>query len=115
MKLHSIALVALSAALFTSVFAQKKPLEPSVYDSWKSIQGTKLSNDGNWLSYRLVPQEGDAVQWIKALGGGKDVTVERGNLALAQDSKYAVGMIVPKLEDTKKAQREKKKPEDMPK
>lgn len=115
MKLRSLALFAFVAVSVGAAFAQKKPLDANVYDSWKSIMGTKLSNDGNWLSYRITPQEGDAAQHIKALGGGKDILVERGNLALTYDSKFAVGMVAPKLEDTKKAQREKKKPEEMPK
>jgi dipeptidyl aminopeptidase/acylaminoacyl peptidase len=115
MKIHSIALFACAAISVGVAPAQKKPLDAGVYDSWKSIQGTKLSNDGSWLSYRIVPQEGDATQHLRALGGGKDFVVERGNLALSSDSKFAVGMVAPKFEDTRKAQREKKKPEDMPK
>jgi len=98
-----------------SAFGQKKPLDASVYDGWKSIQGAKLSNDGNWLVYRVAAQEGDAVCYLRSLNGGKDVSVERANLAISNDSKFAFGLVVPKLEDTKKAQREKKKPEDMPK
>jgi dipeptidyl aminopeptidase/acylaminoacyl peptidase len=115
MKLHIFSVLALSFTLFGHAAAQKKPLDSSAYDIWKSVQGTKLSSDGNWLSYRLVPQDGDAVQFIKGLNGGKDQTIERGNLTLTQNSKFAIGLVVPKIEDTKKATREKKKPEDMPK
>lgn len=115
MNMQLFALVACATVSVGVASAQKKPLDAGVYDSWKSIQGTKLSNDGNWLSYRIVPQEGDAVQHLKGLGGGKDIVVERGNLTLTSDSKFAVGMVVPKFEDTRKATREKKKPEDMPK
>lgn len=115
MKLQTFAVFVFAAISVGAAIAQKKPLDANVYDSWNSISGTKLSNDGNWLSYRIVPQEGDAVQHIKALGGGRDVLVERGNLALTYDSKFAVGLVAPKLEDTKKAQREKKRPEEMPK
>ncbi len=115
MKLRSLALLAFATVCIGVAGAQKKPLDASVYDSWKSVVGTKLSNDGNWLSYRVSPQEGDAVQHIKALGGGKDIVIERGNLSLTHDSKFAVGFVAPKVEDTKKAQREKKKPDEMPK
>ena len=115
MKFRTIACFAFAAISVGAAFAQKKPLDASVYDSWRTVQGARLSNDGSWLSFRLVPQEGDAVQQIRALSGGKDATIERGNLQLTHDSKFAVGMISPKLADTKKAQREKKKPEDMPK
>jgi dipeptidyl aminopeptidase/acylaminoacyl peptidase len=107
---------AVAISLFgASVQAQKKPLDHSVYDSWNSVQGAKLTPAGDFLIYRIVPQEGDAVQHIRSLAGGKDTVIERGNLSLTFDGKYAVGFVVPKLADTKKAQREKKKPEEMPK
>ena len=117
MRLHSISLFAVAAMSlsFASGQGSKKPLDANVYDSWNSIQGAKLSREGDWLTFRIVPQEGDAVQHFRGLNGGKDLSVERGNLSLTHDGKFAVGTIVPKLADTKKAQREKKKPEDMPK
>src|SRR5262245_55627843 len=37
----------------------KKPIAHDVYDGWKSIQGTKLSRDGIWVAYALIPQDGD--------------------------------------------------------
>ncbi|OJU62695.1 MAG: hypothetical protein BGO01_09790 [Armatimonadetes bacterium 55-13] len=115
MKLQSFAISAVILVLAGSAFGQKKVLDSSVYDSWKSLQGAKLSNDGAWLSYRIAPQEGDAVGHLKALPSGNDIVVERASLTFSNDSKYAVGLIVPKDEDLKKAKREKKKPEDMPK
>ena len=39
--------------------AAKKPITHDVYDSWKTIQGTKLSRDGVWAAYALTPQDGD--------------------------------------------------------
>ncbi|MFT6828676.1 MAG: hypothetical protein ACJAZV_001969, partial [Roseivirga sp.] len=38
--------------------AQKKPLTHDVYDDWKSIQSTNISNDGNWAAYAINPQAG---------------------------------------------------------
>lgn len=51
----SVAVVVLlwlgAAAAFAQQNApQKKPLTHDVYDSWKSIQGTRLSADGVWLA-----------------------------------------------------------------
>ena len=31
--------------------AGKRPLSYDVVDSWKAIQGTELSHDGQWLAY----------------------------------------------------------------
>jgi hypothetical protein len=43
----------------TNAAQKKKPITHDVYDTWKSIQGTKVSADGIWLAYALTPQEGD--------------------------------------------------------
>src|SRR5512135_358068 len=37
----------------------KKPLSYDAYDGWRSIQGTELARDGQWLVYALTPQDGD--------------------------------------------------------
>jgi hypothetical protein len=36
--------------------AGKRPVTYDVYDSWKSIQGTTLSRDGQWLAYAVTAQ-----------------------------------------------------------
>jgi hypothetical protein len=47
-------LAVLAALLFCSsqIFAQeaaKRPLDHEVYDSWRSITGRQLSDDGAWI------------------------------------------------------------------
>ena len=37
----------------------KKPLDHTVYDSWKSIGERMISNDGQFVVYTVNPQEGD--------------------------------------------------------
>src|SRR5262249_33979985 len=37
----------------------KRPLTHNDYDSWSLIQSQKLSRDGNFLAYALVPEEGN--------------------------------------------------------
>src|SRR3990172_5447895 len=36
--------------------AAKRPITYEVVDYWRSIQGTRLSNDGRWLAYSLTSQ-----------------------------------------------------------
>jgi hypothetical protein len=48
---------AAGASLFAA--GAKKPISYDAYDGWRSIQGTQLSRDGQWLVYALVPQDGD--------------------------------------------------------
>ena len=41
-------------------YAQKKPLDHTVYDTWESLGTRQFSNDGNWAAYSINQQEGDA-------------------------------------------------------
>ncbi len=34
----------------------------SVYDSWKSVNQTVISDNGEWISYTINPQQGDG--WL---------------------------------------------------
>ncbi len=103
--------------LFASMaFSQKKPLDASAYDIWKSVRSVALSNNGKWLMYTVAPQDGDVVVEIKATDGSKSYAIDRGSPAsFTEDCRFVVATVVPKNEDTKKARRAKAKPEDMPK
>src|SRR4051794_11597909 len=62
-----------AAALIPVSFAQtKRPLNHSDYDSWRSISGERLSNDGKFLVYGVFPQEGDGEIVIRNLVTGKE-------------------------------------------
>lgn len=96
--------------------SEKKPLTHEVYDSWKSIQSIRLSNNGKWLLYISAPQEGDNTVFVKATDGSKVYSFDRGsNVRFTEDSQHVIATIIPKREDTLKATREKVKPEDRPK
>src|SRR5438874_7111302 len=59
--------------LLTVSFAQsKRPLNHRDYDSWRSIAGQKLSNDGKFLAYGVFPQDGDGVVIVRNLVTGKE-------------------------------------------
>jgi len=96
--------------------AQKKVLDHSVYDDWKAVRSVSLSDDGKWFACVVAPQEGDAVLQVKAADGGKAMTLDRvSTYRFSGDSKFLVATVIPKLADTKKARRDKAKPDDMPK
>ncbi len=96
--------------------AQKKPLDHSVYDSWKSVQGTQLSDDGKWILFRIAPQEGDAVAEIRSTSGDKKHLIPRaGNVQFSQDAKYVIATVVPGFIEARDARRAKVKAEDLPK
>lgn len=69
--------LAFVAVTFTT-FSQKKVLDPSVYNDWKSISQTKLSEDGSFAAYQIKPHRGDGyVYWVNTETKKKD-SVFRG-------------------------------------
>ena len=99
----------------SAVFAQKKPLDHSVYDGWKAVRGASISDDGAWVLYTIAPQEGDVVTTVRNVKDGSTIDIPRGTLRFTKDSKFLVGTVAPAFADLKKARRDKVKPEDMPK
>src|SRR5207344_1245365 len=109
-------LCALPLASAAQPAAAKKPITHDVYDSWKSIQGTKLSTDGTWLAYALTPQEGDGELVVRNLKTNAEIRAPRGRDPLiTSDNKFVVYAIAPLKKDVDQARKAKKKPEDMPK
>jgi len=96
--------------------AQKKVVTHDVYDSWKSIQGTKISPNGAWIAYALTPQEGDGELVVRNLKTNAEIRAPRGRDPLiTSDNTFVVYAIAPLKKDVDQARKAKKKPEDMPK
>jgi len=94
----------------------KKPLTYEVYDSWRSIQGSRISDDGRWLVYSLVPAEGDGELVVLELQTGKETRYPRGKEAvITPDSLFVIYTIAPPKAEVDKAKKDKKKAEDQPK
>lgn len=109
----------LSLFLFISsgISAQnKKPLDHSVYDGWKSVGERFISNDGKYIVYAINPQEGDGELIIQNAAGLEKKTIARGyNAVITEDSRYVVFKIKPKFQETRQAKIKKKKADDMTK
>jgi dipeptidyl aminopeptidase/acylaminoacyl peptidase len=100
----------------TTVFAQKKPLDHTVYDSWESVGVKQLSANGQWAGYTIVKQEGDANLYLNSLSNSAKITVPRGEqLKFTADSKFAAFLIKPLFAATRQEKIKKKKPEEMSK
>lgn len=98
------------------VFAQKKPLDHSVYDGWQRIGERMISNDGRWVVYTIDPQEGDNELVIQSSDGQYKKTIARGyNAMITEDSRFAIFRIKPFFKETREARIKKKRPDDMPK
>jgi len=113
----AIVYVAVVAQGFSPAYAQtKKPITHDVYDTWKSIQGTKLSSDGVWLAYALVPQDADGELVVRNLKTNAEYRAPRGrDPQITSDNRFVVFALAPLRADTDKARKAKKKPEEMPK
>ncbi|MES2849868.1 MAG: prolyl oligopeptidase family serine peptidase [Bacteroidota bacterium] len=96
--------------------AQKKVLDHTVYDNWKSIGERMISNDGAFVVYTVNPQEGDGELVIQNPKTKYKKVVSRGYSAtITEDSKYLIFKIKPFFQDTRQAKIKKKKGDDMPK
>ena len=113
--------IILLLVLFFSVsltWAQKKPLDHSVYDDWQHIGERMISNDGKWVVYTIDPQQGDNELVIQSTAADAKYkkTVARGyNALISEDSRYVIFKIKPFFKDTRQAKIKKKKADEMPK
>ncbi len=100
-----------------ALFAQKKPLDHSVYDGWQSIGERLISNNGQWVVYTVTPQEGDATLFIQSTANAANKTeVPRGYQAvITEDSRFAVFRIKAPYKETREARIKKRRAEDLPK
>jgi dipeptidyl aminopeptidase/acylaminoacyl peptidase len=116
MSMKKNLLFVFSLVMTSFLFAQKKPLDHSVYDSWQRIGERMISNDGKWVVYTIDPQEGDNELVIQSSDAKYKKSVARGyNALITEDSRYVVFKIKPFYKDTREAKIRKKKPDDFPK
>lgn len=98
-----------------SVFAQKKPLDHSVYDGWQHVGERLISHDGRWIVYTIDPQEGDNELVVRNAEGTYQHRIPRGyNALITEDSRFLVCRIRPFYCEIREARIRKKKPEDQP-
>src|SRR6478735_5986001 len=83
----------------------KKPLSYDVVDYWKSIQGTRLSDDGQWLAYATSAQAEDGVVVVRNVRSGQEFKHARGTApTFTPDGKFVVFTIAqPKAEEEREA------------
>ncbi|MBL0183816.1 MAG: S9 family peptidase [Chitinophagaceae bacterium] len=100
----------------SGIAQNKKPLDHSVYDGWKSIGERMISNDGKYIVYAVNPQEGDGELMIQNASGQYKKIIARGyGAVITEDSRYVVFKIKPIFQETRQAKIKKKKPDDMTK
>lgn len=106
----------LCAASATALCATaKKALGHDDFDAWKRVSAEAVSDNGQWTAFRVYPQEGDGILTFRNAKTGKEIRIERGiRPAFTQNSQWAVALIQPTFQQTRKAKIDKKKDFDMP-
>jgi dipeptidyl aminopeptidase/acylaminoacyl peptidase len=96
------AMVACQWAL-TAQAPVKRPLTYDVVDSWRSIQGTRLSNDGQWLAYATTSQAEDGELIVRNLKTGQQFKHSRGTgPVFTQDGAFVIFTIAQSKADEEK-------------
>jgi len=114
--LAAIVVAVVVAPLSAQLPTTKKPITHDVYDGWKSIQGTKVSRDGIWVAYALVPQDGDGELVVRNLKTSVEYRAARGRTpTITPDSRFVVFEKSPLKADVDKARKAKRRPDEMPK
>src|SRR5688572_18799114 len=110
-RLHSVLLASATiVALQWTLGAQapasnstKRPLTYDVVDYWKSIGGTRLSDDGQWLAYSVTSQAEDGELVVRNLRSGQEFKHARGTGAqFTSDGKFVVFTIAQSKADEEK-------------
>src|SRR5258708_15650332 len=83
----------------------KRPLSYDVVDYWKSIQGTRLSEDGQWLAYATSAPGDDGEVIVRHLRSGQEFKHARGTSpAFTPDARFVIFTIAqPKADEEKDA------------
>jgi dienelactone hydrolase len=106
-----VCLVCALAAL--SVLAGTEPLELVDLMKMRSIRTPVVSDDGAWVAYELRPDRGDGELVVASADGAVRHAVPRGaDPAISSDSRWAVVLVRPTLEEQETAEREGKKGDD---
>src|SRR5690348_12860699 len=90
-----IALLALITVTLVAQTSSKRALTHRDYDNWKTIVGEKLSDDGKFLVYTLVPQEGDGELVLRNLETGTERKETIGSRPPANPSEAEPGAEAP--------------------
>lgn len=114
-KTASLFITLFILSVFSSI-AQKKPLDHSVYDSWKSLANVSITDNGQYGAALVKEQEGDDYLLLRNLKNDKQTVISRAyKYSYAKDAKHLVAQIKAAYATTRQAKIKKVKAEKMPK
>ena len=89
--------------------ATKRNLTPSDYAGWENLAGARISNDGHWLAYGVVPVDGDPKLTIRNCDTRDRWEVPNGSgVRFSEDSKWCAYLLSPPKAVADKLREERK-------
>ncbi|MFO7853353.1 MAG: prolyl oligopeptidase family serine peptidase [Bacteroidota bacterium] len=116
MKKLNLYFLAFLFFLFASnLTAQKKILTHDDIESWNRINERLISDDGEWIAYKLEPWKGDSKIFLYDKNGQKEYESKCGTgIKFTDDSEFMIFTIEPEYERVRELKLRKTKKEDMP-
>jgi len=111
----SVVLIFVFSLSATPLSAQeKRALDHTDFDQWKSISNENLSPNGDFLLYGLNPQEGDGGIVVQSLRSGNESFLERGErFRLSYDGSTLAYFIAAPYLEQRQAKIDGKKPNEV--
>ncbi len=104
--------------IFTEIWAQepaKKPLEIGDFETWNTLAGPVISNNGKLIAFEQKPQKGDGMLVVRRGDQGVD-TIPRGyRPGFGPENDFIVYAIKQPTDTVRNAKLEKVKKDDLPK
>ncbi len=99
------------------LWSQNKPLDHADVQRWRRIEQNRLSNDGQWVAYTLLPvtETDPSLQVWNARTGQTTVYLRATDARFSEDSKFLIFRIKPPSDTLKNMRRRKVKEEELPK
>ncbi|MEX2483651.1 MAG: prolyl oligopeptidase family serine peptidase [Brumimicrobium sp.] len=76
------------------IFGQKKQLDHTVYNDWRSLKNQNISSNGNYISYEINPHEGDGFLYIYSSPESKKDSFPRGSNAQISHSEDILAFLI---------------------
>lgn len=111
-----ISLTILSLLFLSSAFSQKKVIDHTAYDGWKTLKSEQISNDGNYICYEITPHKGDGFLYIYDVKSGDLDSIPRATRAsFSGKSNFIAFKITPGYDTLRNCELEKVKKDKWPK
>lgn len=112
---HILPVLLLQIMCLTLPAQTKKSLTHEVYDGWKNLGQTLITEDGKWVSWEVNPQQGDGWLFVQHTQTSRKDSLARGyNARFSANGNILAFQIKAPFALTRKAKIDKKKKEDMP-